>query len=120
MIGPIAFVKCPLLRRRRLVRCLGWAESRVSRQTARLVERAAIVRVKAALPGRVRFSLTGRFRSLDHHVGGFSEASGVGIINFVAQGDRVRFGIDEAEAAVDGLTISSRLLSLATYVRKKP
>jgi hypothetical protein len=40
-----------------------------------------------------------------------------GIINFVVRGNRVRFEIDEATATADGLTISSKLLSLASDVR---
>jgi hypothetical protein len=39
-----------------------------------------------------------------------------GIIGFVAVGDHVRFSIDQAEAAHSGLTVSSRLLSLAVSV----
>jgi hypothetical protein len=39
-----------------------------------------------------------------------------GIINFVIQEDRVRFEIDNSIAAADGLTISSKLLSLAVHV----
>ncbi|HSU06075.1 MAG TPA: YfiR family protein [Acetobacteraceae bacterium] len=43
-----------------------------------------------------------------------------GIINFVVRDNRVRFQIDEATAAEDGLTISSKLLSLAVSVRQRP
>jgi hypothetical protein len=39
-----------------------------------------------------------------------------GIINFVIRDDRLRFEIDEAEAARRGLAISSNLLSLAVSV----
>jgi hypothetical protein len=39
-----------------------------------------------------------------------------GIINFVIQDDRVRFEIDDRTAAANGLTISSKLLSLAVHV----
>ena len=39
-----------------------------------------------------------------------------GIINFVIEDDRVRFEIDNSTAAAGGLTISSKLLSLAVHV----
>ena len=42
-----------------------------------------------------------------------------GIIHFVLHDNRVRFEIDEQAAAENGLTISSRLLSLALTVRQK-
>jgi hypothetical protein len=42
-----------------------------------------------------------------------------GIINFVIRDDRVRFEIDDAEAARRGLTISSKLLSLAVSVKPR-
>jgi hypothetical protein len=41
-----------------------------------------------------------------------------GVIAFVTLEDRVRFSIDAAEATHDGLTVSSRLLSLAVSVDK--
>lgn len=43
-----------------------------------------------------------------------------GIINFVLLGDRVRFEIDLAQAARNGIAISSKLLSLAVEVRPAP
>ncbi|MGH7022607.1 MAG: YfiR family protein [Caulobacteraceae bacterium] len=42
-----------------------------------------------------------------------------GVINFVVDGGRVRFRIDDALAATDGLTISSKLLSLAVSVKPR-
>jgi hypothetical protein len=42
-----------------------------------------------------------------------------GMIHFTVAGGRVRFFIDEAEAASRGLTISSRLLALALGVRQR-
>jgi hypothetical protein len=42
-----------------------------------------------------------------------------GIINFVIVDNRVRFEIDDQAAAENGLTISSKLLSLAVYVRPR-
>lgn len=42
-----------------------------------------------------------------------------GIINFVIRDNRVRFAIDERLAAAGGLTISSKLLSLAVRVRPR-
>ena len=42
-----------------------------------------------------------------------------GIIHFTIAAGRVRFFIDEAEAAARGLTISSRLLALALGVRQR-
>ena len=42
-----------------------------------------------------------------------------GMIHFTNAGGRVRFFIDEAEAAERGLTISSRLLALAIGVRQR-
>lgn len=42
-----------------------------------------------------------------------------GIINFVIKDERVRFDIDDAAAASDGLTISSRLLNLAVSVKPR-
>ncbi|HWA23658.1 MAG TPA: YfiR family protein [Caulobacterales bacterium] len=48
---------------------------------------------------------------------GASRSSGRGIIHFVVVDNRVRFHIDDAQAAHNKLTISSRLLSLALSVR---
>jgi hypothetical protein len=42
-----------------------------------------------------------------------------GMIHFTVSGGRVRFFIDEAEAAARGLSISSRLLALALGVRQR-
>lgn len=42
------------------------------------------------------------------------------IIRFVIAGGRVRFDVDDAEAAGNHLRISSRLLDLARNVRKRP
>jgi len=42
-----------------------------------------------------------------------------GVINFVIRDDRVRFEIDDAEAARHGLIISSKLLSLAVSVKPR-
>jgi hypothetical protein len=42
-----------------------------------------------------------------------------GIINFVVRDNRVRFEIDDSAAARNGLTISSKLLSLALAVRPR-
>lgn len=42
-----------------------------------------------------------------------------GIINFVIRDNRVRFEIDDAAAARRGLTISSKLLSLAISVKPR-
>lgn len=42
-----------------------------------------------------------------------------GIIHFTVSGGRVRFFIDDAEAAERGLSISSRLLALALGVRQR-
>lgn len=42
------------------------------------------------------------------------------IIKFVVADNRVRFDIDDAEAAQDRLSISSQLLGLARSVRKRP
>jgi hypothetical protein len=48
-----------------------------------------------------------------------SGASGVkGIIQFVIEGGRVRFFIDQSSAAQHGIVISSRLLALAVGVRQ--
>jgi hypothetical protein len=43
-----------------------------------------------------------------------------GMINFVIADNRVRFEIDDAAAMQSGLTISSKLLSLAVSVRSGP
>lgn len=40
-------------------------------------------------------------------------------VNFVTTGNRVRFDIDEEAAAQNGLSISSRLLSLALHVKAR-
>ena len=42
-----------------------------------------------------------------------------GIVEFVVQDNRVRFNIDDAAAAKNGITISSHLLSLALNVRPR-
>jgi len=47
---------------------------------------------------------------------GATDSAAKGIINFVLQDDRVRFEIDNSAAAAAGLTISSKLLSLAVHV----
>ncbi len=47
---------------------------------------------------------------------GATDPAAKGIINFVIQDDRVRFDIDLSAAAAAGLTISSKLLSLAVHV----
>lgn len=43
-----------------------------------------------------------------------------GIVHFVVRDGRVRFHIDEAEAARRGMTINSRLLAIALSVRQRP
>lgn len=43
-----------------------------------------------------------------------------GIIHFTLRDNRVRFAIDDAAAAGGGLTISSKLLSIATSVTPRP
>jgi hypothetical protein len=45
-------------------------------------------------------------------------ANARGVIHFAVVDNRVRFHIDEAQAAENGLTISSRLLSVALSVRR--
>jgi hypothetical protein len=50
---------------------------------------------------------------------GASNPDATGIINFVITDGRVRFDIDNAAAAASGLTISSKLLSLAVRVLGK-
>jgi hypothetical protein len=42
-----------------------------------------------------------------------------GIVNFVLVNNRVRFEIDDAAAAANGLAVSSKLLSLAVAVRPR-
>jgi hypothetical protein len=42
-----------------------------------------------------------------------------GVINFVIRDNRVRFEIDEQAAALNGLSISSKLLSLAVNVKPR-
>lgn len=42
------------------------------------------------------------------------------IVRFVVEENRVRFDIDDGAAAENGLSISSRLLSLARTVRRRP
>lgn len=42
-----------------------------------------------------------------------------GVIDFTLRGNRVRFRIDEADAARHGLTVSSKLLALALSVRPR-
>lgn len=49
---------------------------------------------------------------------GIGEGTRRGIINFVLRDDRVRFDIDERAASEVGLSISSKLLSLAVSVRR--
>ncbi|MGE3332005.1 MAG: YfiR family protein [Rhodospirillaceae bacterium] len=49
---------------------------------------------------------------------GIGEGARRGIINFVLRDDRVRFEIDEQAASDVKLAISSKLLSLATTVRR--
>ena len=44
----------------------------------------------------------------------------VGIIGFTLQANHVRFDVDDAAAAADGLTISSKLLGLAYSVKHRP
>ena len=46
-------------------------------------------------------------------------AAGHGIVTFVVEGGHVRFDIDGATAAQDGLTISSKLLSLSRSASQK-
>jgi hypothetical protein len=48
------------------------------------------------------------------------DGSAKGMINFVVADNRVRFQIDDAAATQSGLTISSKLLSLAVSVRSSP
>ncbi|HEU0099924.1 MAG TPA: YfiR family protein [Allosphingosinicella sp.] len=46
--------------------------------------------------------------------------AGGGMIHFVIHQGRVRFNIDEAQAARSGVAISSRLLGIALTVRQRP
>ena len=50
---------------------------------------------------------------------GRAPGSAAGIINFVIQNDRVRFDIDDAAAAQNGLAISSKLLDIALHVKRR-
>jgi hypothetical protein len=70
---------------------------------------AATQAVLSALKGRPVLTVT------DEHSG----ESG-GIIHFVLRDNRVRFAIDDATAAAGGLTISSKLLSIAIAVNPRP
>lgn len=45
--------------------------------------------------------------------------TGAGIIDFVVSDNRVRFEIDDAAAAENGLVISSKLMSLAVNVKRR-
>jgi len=47
------------------------------------------------------------------------DAAAPGIVDFTVAGDRVRFRIDDEAAAENGLTISSKLLSLALKVNPR-
>jgi hypothetical protein len=47
------------------------------------------------------------------------DASAKGIVHFVILENRVRFEIDDYAASVNGITISSKVLSLATSVRPR-
>ena len=47
---------------------------------------------------------------------GATDPAATGVINFIIENGRVRFDIDNTAAAADGLTISSKLLSLAVHV----
>lgn len=46
-------------------------------------------------------------------------AGTAGVINFVVKDNRVRFDVDDEAAAQDGLTLSSKLLSLALNVKSR-
>lgn len=48
-----------------------------------------------------------------------SDSPSQGIIGFILTNNRLRFNIDDAAAAENGLTISSRLLKLALNVKKR-
>jgi len=50
---------------------------------------------------------------------GQSDPASIGIINFLLVDGRVRFEIEQHAAAVNGLVISSKLLSLAVRVRNR-
>lgn len=47
------------------------------------------------------------------------DAAPRGMISFVVSGNRVRFDIDDSQAAQSGLSISSKLLSLARSVKQR-
>ena len=47
---------------------------------------------------------------------GATDPAATGVINFLIEDGRVRFDINNTAAAADGLTISSKLLSLAVHV----
>ena len=47
------------------------------------------------------------------------DPSAPGVICFATEGGRVRFRVDDQEAAADGLTISSKLLTLALSVKPR-
>jgi hypothetical protein len=47
---------------------------------------------------------------------GASDPAATGIINFIMVDGHVRFDIDASQASADGLTVSSKLLSLAVHV----
>ena len=49
-----------------------------------------------------------------------AQGAAEGIINFVMKDDRVRFDIDEAAAAANGIAISAKLLNLALNVKRRP
>lgn len=50
---------------------------------------------------------------------GARDSASRGMVNFVIAGNRVRFEIDDAIVAEGGLSISSKLLGLATFVRPR-
>jgi hypothetical protein len=72
-------------------------------------ERQSIPAVLAAVRGAPVLTVTDAVR----------DPRAKGIINFVIVDNRVRFEIDDRAAADNGLTISSKLLSLAVYVRPR-
>jgi len=51
---------------------------------------------------------------------GRAPGTAAGIIQFVIKDDRVRFDIDEVAAEQNGLAISSKLMSLALNVKRRP
>ncbi|HEV2673767.1 MAG TPA: YfiR family protein [Aliidongia sp.] len=63
---------------------------------------------EAAVPGASTLVVTNQ-----------AEEGHKGVINFVVRDNHVRFEIDDAQAARRGLTISSKLLSLAVAVRPR-